>query len=122
MRTSEASRRTPQAQPEFRGRGPGESKRLGLDKPGGYLTSQEAYPTDKPGGLSHRQARRLIPLTSQEAYPTDKPGGLSHYRGISYRLIFSYSVERSIPRIDADSLMFPPVRCSVAAISSFSIS
>jgi hypothetical protein len=39
-----------------------------------------------------------------------------------YRLIFSYSVDRSIPRMHAAFLMLPPVHRSVAVISRFSAS
>lgn len=47
---------------------------------------------------------------------------MPRYRRISYRLIFSYSVERSMPRATAASFTFPLLRSSAASIISFSIS
>src|ERR1700690_2263458 len=43
-------------------------------------------------------------------------------RSIAYFLIFSYSVERSIPNVAAVSLILPSCRRSVASIACFSIS
>ena len=47
---------------------------------------------------------------------------MPRYRRISYRLIFSYNVERSMPRATAASFTFPLLRSSAASIISFSIS
>ena len=57
------------------------------------------------------------PSTRRRSVCDCRPGADGYgYRGISYFLIFSYRVERSMPRASAAALTLPRVRWSVAAM------